>query len=94
VGEGGGSTDVTTVVEKTVVVVGTADGLLVIADVKDGVDEVETGEDGRGELVEWAEDTAAGDENVCVVEVVGNGRMDVGVEIKVSPDMDSELVER
>lgn len=55
-------------VEKTAVV-GTADGLFVVADVEDGADEVET-----GELAEWVEDTATGDE-------IGNGGAGVGGEI-------------
>ena len=54
-------------VEKTVVVVGTADGPPVVADVDDGVGEVETGEDGRGELVGWVGDAATGDEDIVDV---------------------------
>ena len=57
-------------VEKIVVVVGAADGLPVIADVDNGVGEVEAGEDGRGELVEWVGDAATGDEDICAVDVV------------------------
>ena len=44
--------------------------------------------------MEWVGDAATGDEAVCAIEVVGNGRVNSGVEIKVNPDMDSELVER
>lgn len=63
-----GPTGITTAVETiTVVTSGTADCLLVVTDVEDGVDKMETGEDGKGELVERDaeyEDADAGNENV------------------------------
>lgn len=79
--------------EKTTVI-GTTDRLLAVEDVGGGVDEVKTGKDGRGELAELDEGTGAGDENICAVEVIGNWRVFVGVEVKGSPDMDSEWAER
>lgn len=77
----------------TVVVSGTGGGVLVVTGVEDGMGKVETGEDGKGELVERdAEDTDTGDENVSAVEVVGDEGVDVEVEAEVNSDVD-ELVE-
>lgn len=75
------------------VVSGAADGLPDVSDVvKDTMDEVGTGEDGRGELVEW-DDEDTGDGDVCV-EVVGNTGVDIGVDVKVDSDVDVEMGER
>lgn len=68
-------------------------GLSVVTEVEDGGDDVEAGDDVNGELVgsvEEYEDIDAGDEDVCVVKVIGNGKVDVGAEVGVTPDIDGD----
>lgn len=93
--EEGELSDCTTVVEKTTVVeLGAADGPLVVADIENDVDEVRTGDDGKGEPVERDDDCdelAVRNENVCVIDV---GEVSVAVEVRVNPDTDGELVEK
>lgn len=52
---------------------------------------------GTGELVEWDDEyegAVAGDEKICVVDIVGNEGVDVGEEVNENPDVDGGWVER
>lgn len=95
----GGLSDVSTIVVETTTVVvesGATDGLLAVTEAENDVDNVEAGDDGNDKLVGWVgeyEDTGTSDEDVCIVEGIGNESVEVGVEVGANPDVDGELVE-